>query len=118
MPEHRWLWRASVTRVVDGDTVYAVIDAGFNATRTERLRLLGTNCHELKGATREAGLAASDYTRRWIPSHVAGVWPLLIETRKMDAFGRYLADIWRVSDGRWLNADLIAYGHAVAVPRS
>ena len=49
----------------------------------------------------------------WL-SWVEGMeWPLTVQTAKSDAFGRYLARIWRTTDGRCLNDDLLAAGHAV-----
>lgn len=116
MPEFRWLWRARPVRVVDGDTVDVLIDRGFRATQVERVRLLGVDTPEVVGVTKVAGLAARDYVRVWIFGEPLADWPLLLETFKpdgRDAFGRWLCAVWRVSDRRNLNEDLIAAGHAV-----
>lgn len=113
MPSQQWVYRCRVTNVVDGDTVDVVIDAGFRATRTERLRLLGVNTPERKGATRVAGEIARQYTAKWLAEAArAGEWPLLVQTHKSDAFGRYLGTVWR-PDGRCLNDDLLTDGQAV-----
>lgn len=117
MPERLWVYRASWERVIDGDTVDTRVDAGFRNYRRERLRLLGVNAPEMKGATREAGLAARAYVEAWLAEAELGAtddsWPLIIETSKSDAFGRFLAVVWRVSDGACLNEALLADGHAV-----
>jgi len=87
-------YRARITKVVDGDTVDAVIDCGFKATRTERLRLLGVDTCELNSkieAERILALSAKDFVYNWVNSN--SEWPLLIRTYKTDSFGRYLADI-------------------------
>ena len=114
MPDVLWVYRARVERVIDGDTLDVLCDAGFRNYRTERVRLLGVNTPELKGATRPAGLAAAGYVTSWLGLVPADQeWPLIVQTARGDAFGRWLARVWRRSDGRELNADLLAAGHAV-----
>lgn len=117
IPTQAWVFRARHTKVVDGDTLDLVVDAGFRATRTERVRLLGVNTPERHGPTRAAGDAARAFVIDWLPapltSALTGDWPLLIQTRKDDVFGRYLATVWRLSDGACLNADLLSSGNAV-----
>ena len=101
-------------RVVDGDTLDVVCDTGFHGFRTERLRLLGVNTPELKGATRAAGLAAKAFVEQWTHgSDYVDEWPEIVQTAKSDAFGRFLAWVWRISDGRCLNSDLLESGNAV-----
>ena len=47
-------YKATVLRVVDGDTVDAEIDLGFRMKTTQRLRLKGIDTPELRGGTDEA----------------------------------------------------------------
>lgn len=109
-----WAYRARVERVVDGDTLQIVIDQGLNTHRAERIRLLGVNTPEMRGPSRPAGLAAAGYVTSWLGLVPADdEWPLIVQTAKGDAFGRWLARVWRRHDGRELNADLIESGHAV-----
>lgn len=118
IPVHRWLWPARPVRAIDGDTLELLVDRGFRGTSRERVRLLGVDTPEVVGRNRAAGLAATAYTADWLGGDPAADWPLVIETfrpRERDSFGRWLATIWRVSDGHCLNADLIHAGHAVAV---
>jgi endonuclease YncB( thermonuclease family) len=117
MPDHRWLFYAQPSAVIDGDTVDLRFDQGLRNQRIERVRLLGPNTPEVRGPTRPAGLAAKAYTEAWLTECV-GEWPLLVETSKADAFGRWLAVIWRVVDGRCLNEDVIVAGHAVLWERA
>lgn len=108
-----WAYRAQLVRVIDGDTLDVVIDQGLHTHRTERVRLLGVNTPERKGNTRKAGDAARLFVVDWL-SWLEGMdWPLTVRTEKTDAFGRYLARVWRTTDGRCLNDDLLAAGHAV-----
>lgn len=114
MPPQLWVYRSRVVRVVDGDTVDIEIDAGFRSHRIERIRLLGVNAPEVKGISRLDGDAATAYVRAWLSSDGSpDAWPLRIQTEKSDSFGRYLGRLWRISDGRELNADLLDSGHAV-----
>ncbi|HKE98034.1 MAG TPA: thermonuclease family protein [Actinomycetes bacterium] len=114
MPARLWVYRARPVRAVDGDTVDVVIDQGMHTQRLERLRLFGINCPEVHGETRPAGLAASAYTTGWLAEAGTDAWPLVLQTARSDVFGRWLAIVWRASDQRSLNDDLVAAGHAVA----
>ena len=115
IPTFRWLWRAQVVRVVDGDTFDLLIDRGFRATQIERVRLLDVNTPEVVGVSKAAGLAAKEYAAGWMASvSTTAVWPFLIETyqpKEHDAFGRWLVDLWRVADAHNLRQDLLSAGH-------
>jgi micrococcal nuclease len=108
-------YRAKVTRVVDGDTIDAEIDLGFEVQTKKRLRLLWINAPEAKGATKQAGDKARDH-----------LWELLmqadddegwfeIHTEKADSFGRYLVLI-RFGETT-VNQRMIDDGHAVEFRR-
>lgn len=111
MPTVPYVFSATLRRVVDGDTLDLTIDGGFHTWHVERVRLLGVNTPEVVGATKAAGLDAKDFAVHWL----AGV-ELVVQSYKSDAFGRYLANVWRTSDGAQLNDDLLSSGHAVAFP--
>ncbi len=122
---HRWLWRARVVRVIDGDTLDLEIDCGFHSVRTERVRLLGVNAPEMKGDTKDAGKAAQLAALRWTVQFPVerDPWPFLVETFKADAFGRYLARIWPADaspDDTFADqsSHLLSTGHAVPYERS
>jgi micrococcal nuclease len=109
----RWLYPARCINVVDGDTIDVELDVGFRSIRTERLRLLGVNCPETKGATREAGLRAKAATMEWLNdvqfAPVRHPFPLIVETYKSDVFGRYLARVWYATDAGDPDRDLSAF---------
>jgi endonuclease YncB( thermonuclease family) len=91
-----------------------VLDLGKRTYAEDRLRLLNVNAPERKGATLAAGNASRDYVAEWlyVPDDGSKEWPLRVQTFKDDEFGRYLALVWRVSDGACLNDDLIRDGMA------
>jgi endonuclease YncB( thermonuclease family) len=109
-----WRYRAALVAVTDADTIRVEIDGGFGVHFTDmHLRLLGLNAPEVHGPQREAGLAARAYVQAWCQAALdpATAWPLLVETvkDKVDKFGgRYLARVYRTSDGACLNTDLLA----------
>lgn len=79
-----------IERVIDGDT-YQIY---FQPTPEEdfkrrHLRLFGVNTPEKnRAATKEAGLAATAYSKSLIEGKT-----LTIYAHDIDAFGRYLADV-------------------------
>jgi endonuclease YncB( thermonuclease family) len=93
--------------VIDGDTLILDVDQGLHIRRWERIRLLGVNCPEFVGAQKAAGMEAMGYVQAWIHG------TLRIRTEKGDAFGRWLADVWRESDGANLAEDLLDNEHGV-----
>lgn len=99
-------YEATVVNVVDGDTVDADVALGFHLTARLRLRLLGVNCPEMRGPTRQAGIAA----RMFVFDNLFGK-EVIIHTEKADDFGRYLARI--TLDGVDFNRRLIDEGFAV-----
>lgn len=106
-------YRARIERVVDGDTLDVLLDAGFDLYTRKRLRLRGVNTPEKnKAATKEAGVAAMIFTKNWLARSGASEWPIVVQTHESDAFGRWLATI-TTPDGRCLNDDIIAAGHGV-----
>jgi micrococcal nuclease len=112
MLEERYIRRASLVRVIDGDTVVLDIDLGFGIWRKgQTARILGVNCPEMRGpaAVREAGNAAKMFTMTWFYGPDVTV---RTEIRDTDAFGRVLVEVWQ--GDRSLAADLLAAGHAVA----
>lgn len=51
-------YRATLDRVVDGDTVYLVVDLGFHIQVRMSFRLLGIDTPEVRGEERPEGLVA------------------------------------------------------------
>lgn len=113
--------RGRLLRVIDGDTVIALLDMGFWLTNTVHLRLLGLDTPELHDSNpekRASAEAARIFVKSWFLDHEHAVglavaaWPLLIRTEKADSFDRWLADVWCQQE-HCLNADLLAGGWAV-----
>lgn len=82
-------YKAFISEVYDGDTCTARIDLGFYIHHIQKLRLLGINTPELKGATKLKGIAARDRLRELVLNK-----EVYIQTVKDDAFGRWLVTIY------------------------
>ena len=102
-------YRALVKYVYDGDTVTADIDLGFGVLlKRQKVRLLGLNTPEIRGAEREQGLIARDALRE----RISGEW-ITIQTHKdkKGKYGRWLGEIW--IDDVCMNEWLITEGYAI-----
>lgn len=117
MPTQAYVYYARVRRVIDGDTLDLEVSLGLHDYRVERVRLLHVDTPETRGVPdRAPGLAALSFTAAWLkgPPWPTSDFPLVVQTVKTDSFGRFLADVWRETDGANLSDDLLAAGHAVA----
>tara|TARA_R100000742_G_C4274846_1_gene95010 strand:+ start:646 stop:1065 length:420 start_codon:yes stop_codon:yes gene_type:complete len=93
-------YKAKLTRVVDGDTVDAVIDCGFNTFKKERIRLYGINTPECRTRDKEEkakGLAAKARLKELIKE---GKNEFKIKTSidKKGKFGRLLGELFPMYD--------------------
>lgn len=109
---------ATITNVVDGDTVDVDIDLGFGIwIRDERLRLFGINAPEKTGPTADRGKASRDYLVHLLDQYGRTVRLRTEKTRdstdKKGKYGRYLATLLGGPAKADLNKMLVAAGHAV-----
>jgi endonuclease YncB( thermonuclease family) len=109
-------YKAVCSRIVDGDTIYALVDVGFNEYAYRVIRFEGINAPELHtGDQRAAGAAARDYLAGLIPPGT----PIVLDARPDTlTFGRYVARVWalRLDDQPYdVGAAMVAAGHAVPV---
>lgn len=109
-------YRATLHRVVDGDTVDLIVDLGFYMAASIRFRVLGVDTPELRGGTAETKTAAHE-AKDFVTEELGAAATIIIRTEKADSFGRWLADVRYVVDGeeRNLTAELLENG--LGVPR-
>ena len=108
-------YRATVTQLVDGDTVWAEIDCGFGVWTRQKLRLRGIDAPELETA---AGWRA----RSFVNEVLKPVDQVVVTTSRADKYDRYLADLYYLAgkadpervlaEGRCLNQELLVRGLA------
>jgi len=102
-----YAYEAEVESVVDGDTIWAVIDVGFGTRVREKLRLRGIDCPELGSPE---GEAAKRFVAKCLP---VGARILIKTTSSDDKYGRYVADVF--AGDLYLNNRLLEEGLAVRV---
>jgi len=105
-------YKAQIDRVVDGDTVDASIDLGFDIWYKARVRLAGIDAWESRTrdpAEKKKGLAAKARLQELVDGK--GV---ILKTSKdsKGKFGRVLADLILPEDKTNINQLLIDEGHA------
>ena len=86
-----YTYKAYVVEIIDGDTIWANIDLGFNAWTTQKLRFRGINTQPLE--TPE-GKAAKDF----LETQLTPCQFIAIKTYWRDKFNRYLVDIFYDKD--------------------
>jgi len=105
-------YRAEVISIYDGDTITVDVDEGFGDSTKEILRLARINAPEVRGEERNKGLEARDWLRLAIPPGSQ----IFIHTDKdkTGKYGRYIAEIYTLEDGNYinLNDELVLTGHA------
>lgn len=115
IPTPQYCYRASYIDNHDGDTVTLLVSLGFEVRLVAVVRVAGINAPEL--AT-PAGPPAQQFAAAWLASAGPDHWPLVLASQKAltaigtEKYGRWLGQIWRVSDGQELGAALLAAGHA------
>lgn len=106
-----YVYRATVKRIVDGDTIDVLIDVGFGIYVTKRLRFLLIDTWEVRGEEKEQGLIATERLTELINDAES----VYIQTI-MDAegkYGRVLAWVWTESQDLLLSVNevLLDEGH-------
>tara|TARA_A200000159_G_C7331601_1_gene343207 strand:- start:1080 stop:1433 length:354 start_codon:yes stop_codon:yes gene_type:complete len=106
-------YRATVTKVYDGDTITVSVDLGMNFYRKKiKLRLHEINAPELRGDSLAEGRKSRDYLRSLILNK-----DVIIQTLKdkKGKYGRYLAKVWVELDEKWVcvNSIMVNDGYAI-----
>lgn len=82
---------AQVTRVVDGDTLDARIDLGFNIQVHDRFRLSFVNASEI-------GTSPGRRAKEFLYSYLQKCPKIIIRTTKAGVYGRWLAEVFALPD--------------------
>lgn len=98
-----YLYRATVVRAIDGDTLDVRVDLGFRIVHEMRVRLYGVN-------TPERGQAGYSEAQAVIAAH-EGHEVEIKSHKPQDKYGRWLAEVF--VNGTSLTETLIAGGYGV-----
>ena len=104
----------SIHKVVDGDTIDADIDLGFDISLTKRIRLAGVDTPESRTADaneKKYGLESKE----WLKKKVEGAKNILIKTELPDStekYGRIIGHLFINDQDTSLNDQMITEGYA------
>lgn len=111
-------YNATLDRVVDGDTVDALIDVGFNIWFKKRIRFMGLDTWESRTRDLEEkklGKLAKERTRQLLEEVSSKPGYFRIKSHGLGKYGRVLGEIFIMdkNDKIWnVNETLIQEGHA------
>ena len=106
----------SVHKVVDGDTIDADIDLGFDISLTKRIRLAGIDTPESR-TTNVKEKALGLESKEWLKKALEGAKDIIIKTEKPNStekFGRIIGHLYINGEEVSLNNQMIAEGYALA----
>ena len=106
----------SVTKVVDGDTIDADIDLGFDISLSKRIRLAGIDTPESR-TTNAKEKAMGLESKEWLKKALEGAKDILIKTELPDStekYGRIIGHLFINGQETSLNNQMIAEGYALA----
>tara|TARA_Y100001963_G_C6780617_1_gene449629 strand:+ start:1964 stop:2353 length:390 start_codon:yes stop_codon:yes gene_type:complete len=114
----KYIYRGKLERIVDGDTIDALIDVGFDIWVKKRIRYKGIDTWESRTRNLEEkkkGLAAKDRNRELLEnvSNKSGYFRL--KSYGVGKYGRVLGEIFiqdENNDTLCINDQLIKEGHA------
>jgi micrococcal nuclease len=113
MDKDPYIYRVKqVLKVVDGDTIDADIDLGFDISLTKRVRLSGVDTPESRTTDlKEKALGLE--VKEWLKKNIDGKKNILIKTElpnSTEKYGRILGRLY--VDGVCLNDRMISEGYA------
>ena len=114
----KYIYRGKLDRVVDGDTIDALIDVGFDIWFKKRIRFKGIDTWESRTRDLEEkkrGLEAKKRTQELLEEVSSKSGYFRLRSHGVGKYGRVLADIFiQDKEGKeiCINQQLITEGHA------
>ena len=114
----KYIYRAKLDRVVDGDTIDAMIDLGFNTWVKRRIRYMGLDTWESRTRDldeKKKGLAAKARNKELLEKVSSKSGFFRIKSHGTGKYGRVLGEIFiQDVEGKQynINETLVAEGHA------
>ena len=108
-----WVYNARLIRVVDGDTIDANIDLGFDVSVKKRIRFMGVDTWESRTRNLEEkkkGLAAKAYVKDLLENSDNGKFSIISHGK--GKYGRVLGEIFVKGHEKSVNELLKENGHA------
>ena len=114
----KYIYRGKLERVVDGDTIDALIDVGFDIWVKKRIRYKGIDCWESRTRDldeKKKGLAAKERNKKLLEEVSSKPGYFRLKSYGVGKYGRVLGEIFiEDNDGKQynINETLITEGHA------
>ena len=114
----KYIYRAKLERVVDGDTIDAMIDIGFDIWIKRRIRYMGIDTWESRTRDldeKKKGLAAKARNKELIEKVSSKPGYFRLKSHGVGKYGRVLGEVFvQDVDGKLFNVNtkLISEGHA------
>ena len=89
-----YTYQADLLRIIDGDTVDALIDLGFSVRVKVRIRMMGINTPESRTRNKEEKVKGLDSKKRLVELLEANDNKFLMRSTEKGKYGRYLADMF------------------------
>ena len=105
----------SVLKVVDGDTIDASIDLGFDISLSKRIRLAGIDTPESRTRDLEEKALGLE-SKEWLKKALEGAKDILIKTElpgSTEKYGRIIGHLFINGQEASLNNQMIAEGYAL-----
>ena len=105
----------SVLKVVDGDTIDASIDLGFDISLSKRIRLAGIDTPESRTRNLEEKALGLE-SKEWLKKALEDAKDILIKTEKPDStekYGRIIGHLFINDQETSLNNQMIDEGYAL-----
>jgi micrococcal nuclease len=105
----------SVGRVVDGDTIDADIDLGFDISLTKRIRLAGIDTPESRTTDAKEKALGLD-AKSWLKHRLEEAKDIIIRTQLPDStekYGRIIGQLYINGEDVPLNQQMITEGYAL-----
>ena len=113
----KYIYRAKLERVVDGDTIDALIDVGFDIWVKKRIRYMGIDTWESRTrdlAEKKKGLAAKERNKELLETVSEKPGYFRLRSHGVGKYGRVLGEIFiQDSEGKQynINETLVSEGH-------
>ena len=114
MASNVYKYRCKIVRIIDGDTVVADVDLGFEVElKAQKIRLYGINTPESR--TRDKEEKKRGLEAKWRLTELLDTGEFYLESHDKGKFGRILGVLYQTDDFsiRSINQILVDEGHAV-----
>lgn len=111
--EPAYTYRARLVSIYDGDTSRFDIDLGFGVwMHNQSVRFYGIDTPEIRGEERREGLKA----KAFVEGELTPDTKIILQTvkDKSGKYGRWLAAVWYLKDGEWINLNESLIDHQYA----